>query len=125
MLNIKILYHRDQIFRLKTVWETCRQLGKTAVTKFESLYTCSEKLYKLTRASAIQNLIRRKITPPTLFYFIYLFILFFRATLMAYGGSQSWGQIGATDVGLHHSTATRDLSCVCDLHHSLWQSPDP
>ena len=32
-----------------------------------------------------------------------LFFLFFRAALVAYGGSQDWGPIGATTAGLHHS----------------------
>ena len=37
--------------------------------------------------------------------FIYLFIYFllFRATSVAYGGSQARGQIGATVASLHHS----------------------
>ena len=37
------------------------------------------------------------------FIFIYLFICCFRATPIAYGGSQSRGQIGAVAAGLHHS----------------------
>ena len=42
--------------------------------------------------------------------FIHLFCLF-RATPMAYGGSQVRGQIGVR----------QDPSCICDLHHSSWQ----
>ena len=42
----------------------------------------------------------------------------FRATLMAYGGSQARGPIGAS---LHHATAMPDLIHVCNLHHSSRQ----
>ena len=38
-----------------------------------------------------------------IYLFIYLFILLFRATLMAYGGSQARGLIGATAASLPHS----------------------
>ena len=37
---------------------------------------------------------------PSCFYFIFCL---FRATLMAHGGSQARGRIGATAAGLHHS----------------------
>ena len=47
--------------------------------------------------------------------------IFFRATPMAYGDSQARGQIGAVASGLHHTTATLDLSHVCNLHHSSQQ----
>ena len=40
---------------------------------------------------------------------------FFRATPVAYEGSQARGQIGAVAAT---ATATLDLSRVCDLHHS-------
>ena len=33
----------------------------------------------------------------------YLFFFFFRATLVAYGGFQARGPIGAVAAGLHHS----------------------
>ena len=38
-----------------------------------------------------------------LFFHIFLFVCFFRATPEAYGGSQTKGQIGATDAGPHCS----------------------
>ena len=41
----------------------------------------------------------------------------FRAAPAAYESSQARGQIGAAAASLHH----RDLSCICDLHHSSWQ----
>ena len=54
------------------------------------------------------------------FFFFWLFWLF-RATFMAYGGSQARDQIGAVAT----ATAISDLSCqVCqvfDLHHSSRQ----
>ena len=45
----------------------------------------------------------------------------FRATPGAYGGSQARGLIGAVAADLHHSHAMPDLSCVCNLYHSLGQ----
>ena len=42
----------------------------------------------------------------------------FRATPVAYGGSQARGPIGAVAAGLHHCKAMPDPSLVCDLHHS-------
>ena len=48
---------------------------------------------------------------------MYLFLLF-RATPVAYGGSQDRGQIQAAAAGLHHRTATPDLGLICSLHHS-------
>ena len=40
-----------------------------------------------------------------IYLFIYLFILLFSTLLVAYGGSQARGQIGATAASLHHSNA--------------------
>ena len=42
------------------------------------------------------------------------------AALMAYGGSQARGLIGAVDTGLLRATATWDPSRIFDLHHSSW-----
>ena len=56
-----------------------------------------------------------------LFFFFFFFCLF-RATPLAHGGSQARGQVRAVAAGLHLShITTQDLSCVCNLHHSLWQ----
>ena len=49
-------------------------------------------------------------------FFSCLFLLF-RAALAAYVRSQARGQIRVT------TTATEDLSRICDLHHSSLQSP--
>ena len=45
------------------------------------------------------------------FYFILFFFLFclFKATPMAYGGSQARGPIGAAAAGLHHSSQQRQI----------------
>ena len=43
------------------------------------------------------------------------------ATPSAYGSSWARGQIGAAAKAYATATATPDLSCICDLHHSLWQ----
>ena len=37
---------------------------------------------------------------------------------MAYGRSRVRGSIGAAAAGLSHSTAVRNLSCICDLRSS-------
>ena len=52
--------------------------------------------------------------------YVYTYLLF-RATPTAYGGTWARDRIGAVAAGLHHSTATSDLSRVCNLHHSSWQ----
>ena len=45
----------------------------------------------------------------------------FRATPMAYGGSQARGPIGVAATGLTTATATPDPSRIFDLQHSSWQ----
>ena len=66
---------------------------------------------------------RAKLTRPAdpgcevAFFFL---LLLFRAA-PAYGGSQARGQIGAKPLAYTRATAMRDLSLVCDLHHSLQQ----
>ena len=55
------------------------------------------------------------------FFFLFFFCLF-RAALMAYGGSQArgcWIRIQLPTYTI--AEATRDLSCICNLHHSSWQ----
>ena len=47
------------------------------------------------------------------FSFFYCLFAFSRAAPAAYGDPQAMGLIGAT--------ATRDLSCICNLHHSSRQ----
>ena len=50
-----------------------------------------------------------------------------RAASAAHGGSQAGGPIGAVATGLRQSTAMRDPSCVCNLHHNSQQHwiPNP
>ena len=43
------------------------------------------------------------------------------ASLAAYGSSWARGQIGAAAAPHTTATATPEPSCICDLHHSLWQ----
>ena len=52
---------------------------------------------------------------------LFVCFLLFRATSMAYGGSQARGQIGAVAEAYATATATQDLSHVFDLHHSSRQ----
>ena len=49
--------------------------------------------------------------------FVFLF-LSFRAVPMAFGGSQTRGGMGAIAAGLGTDIATRDPSCICDVHHT-------
>ena len=63
-------------------------------------------------SSSLQVLLSLSLSPSFFFFF------FFRATPMAHGSSQAKGQIGAQPLAY---AATRDLSCICDLHHSTWQ----
>ena len=55
-------------------------------------------------------------TPQCPFIFIFIFWLF-KATPAAYGGSQARDQTRAYAT----ATATPDLSCICNLHHSSQQ----
>ena len=52
---------------------------------------------------------------------LFCFVLLFRATGAAYGGSQARDGIGAAAASLRHSTETQGPSLGCDLHHSSWQ----
>ena len=56
---------------------------------------------------------------PT-FFFIFIFCLF-RATPMAYAGTQARGSIEAVATGLHHSLVMPDPSHIGNLRHSSWQ----
>ena len=51
-------------------------------------------------------------------FIVYLNIFFLGPAPMAYGGYQARSQIGAVANSLHQSQASRDLSHICDLHHS-------
>ena len=53
------------------------------------------------------------------------FFFLLRAILTAYGIPQTRGQIGAQLPANTTATATQDLSCICDLHHSSRQMLDP
>ena len=56
-----------------------------------------------------------------LFFQGWVFLIFFRATSVVYGSSQARGHIRAAAATYATATATRDLSHVCNLHHSSWQ----
>ena len=60
-----------------------------------------------------------KLALPSLQWLRFCFSNYFRyASPTAYGSSQARGRIRATPAGLPTATATQDLSCVCNLHHS-------
>ena len=61
-----------------------------------------------------------------LFYlFIYLFFAFSRAALVAYGGSQFRGRIGAVAAGLHHSHSNAGSHPCLQPTPQLIVTPDP
>ena len=73
---------------------------------------------------SLQNMRENNVSGNTmafLFFFFFFSFCLFKAAPMAYGGTQARGRIGAVAAGLCHSHSNRDLSCVCDLHHSSWQ----
>ena len=51
----------------------------------------------------------------------FFFVLLFRATPAAHGGSQARGRNGALAASLHHSHSNAGSERVCDLHHSSQQ----
>ena len=53
--------------------------------------------------------------------FFFFFFGLLRAIPVAYGSSQARSGIRATATGLCQASATPDLSCICDLHHSPQQ----
>ena len=57
----------------------------------------------------------------SLLLLLLFFVCFFRAAPVAYGSSQARGRIGAQLPAYTTATATQDVSCVCDLHHSSRQ----
>ena len=59
------------------------------------------------------------------FYFIFIFILLFRAVPAAYGESQARGLIVATDAGLHHSHSHTGSELRLRPAPQLMATPDP
>ena len=60
-----------------------------------------------------------------LYFFLFLFLLFcfLGPFLAAYGNSQPSGRIRAAAAGLYHTQQCGiRVSCICNLHHSSWQS---
>ena len=58
--------------------------------------------------------------PPYLFIYLFTYLPFFRATPVAYGGSQAIGVESELQL-LAFATAMKDLSHVCNLHHRSQQ----
>ena len=55
------------------------------------------------------------------FVFVFIFFAFSRAAPAAHGGSQARGLSKAVAAGYARASATRDPSCIFNLHHSSWQ----
>ena len=65
---------------------------------------------------------------PHLYGFLFCFVFvfcFFRATPVAYGGSQARGQIGAVDAGLCHSHSNAVYELRLPPTPQLIAMPDP
>ena len=58
-------------------------------------------------------------------FFFFFFFLLFRATLMAYGGSQAWGWIGAIVAGLCHGHRNAESKPHLQPTPQLTAMPDP
>ena len=58
--------------------------------------------------------------------FFSFFFFLFRATPVAYGSSKAGVDLELQLPAYTTATATRDQSCIYNLHHSSWQpTPDP
>ena len=57
--------------------------------------------------------------------YVFLFIYFFRAAGLAYGSSQTRGQIGAAAAGLHHSHSNARSELRLQPTPQLTANPDP
>ena len=53
--------------------------------------------------------------------FSFFGLIFSKTAPAAHGGSQARGVIGAVAPAYTTATGTRDLSCICNLHHSSQQ----
>uniref|UniRef100_A0A8D1ZL36 Uncharacterized protein n=1 Tax=Sus scrofa TaxID=9823 RepID=A0A8D1ZL36_PIG len=62
-----------------------------------------------------------KFWDKSIYLFIYFYFLLFKATPVAYGGSQAKGQIRATAAGLHHSYSNAGFKMhLQPTPHSSW-----
>ena len=109
------------IFLLSLISATCGVIVKKiwVITVTEFLYTL---FCCLLCTSFYWNICLHRLWLPIHSHLLRFFLFFlFRAVLMANGGSQARGLIGATAAGYATVTATPDPSHVCDLHSSSWQ----
>ena len=60
-----------------------------------------------------------------LMFFFFFFFLLYRATLVAYGGSQAMGPIGAVAAGLCHSHSNLGSEPSLQPTPQLMATPDP
>ena len=58
-------------------------------------------------------------------FFFFFFLCLFRATLVAYGGSQARGRIGTVAAGLHHSHSNARSELRLWSIPQLTAMPDP
>ena len=94
--------------------------GKTCEVAFMGFKDCNLRSIRLGRFAF--HIIFIQFCQSQFFFFSFLFsFLLFRAVLEAYGGSQARVELELQPPAYATATATWDLSCVCDLHHSSWQ----
>ena len=85
--------------------------------KISLLHLNSMRIWVLVRAEASCAHPPPQRAQKNLSFFFFLFT----AIPAAYGSSWAKAQIIVAAMVLHHSHITPDLSCSCDLFHSLWQ----
>jgi len=66
-----------------------------------------------------------KLDLEKVFFFFFVFLVFFRAVLAAYGSSQARGLIGATVAGLHHSHSNTGSEPYLQHTPQLTATPGP
>ena len=124
--------HSSKLYTVKEIKDTFWALGQRpsgygegshkkfpAVLRWNNRVTRNLKhfIFILMDTSVIGFRCATMRTPSFFFFFFFCLFCLFRATPVAYGGSQAGGLIGAYTT----ATAMPDPSRLCDLHHSSWQ----
>ena len=102
---------------------TSRTAGSYGNSTFSTVRNCQTIVQRsFTILPAIYEDSNFCISLPTLFIVcLFIYLLLFRATPVAYGGSQARGRIAATVVGLRHSHSNEGSELCLNLHHSSQQ----
>ena len=113
-LGFEIYYGKSKLFDLS---------NKEKTVSFTSLSTLIFILYRVMRGNVIQfkNVITLKENPKLFFFFC---SVFFRVELVAYGGSQARGLIGAIVASLHYSHSNVGSKLCLQPTPQLTATPD-